>query len=140
MMIGSIRWNFIVGGIAFFLTFLLSIGSNIWLTTFLRSLYSFLFLFVLVFGFRYLLGTFAGLNGLSVLDTEPADEEGKGTSVDALTPDEEEELHLLLKQSMNSNGSPQSMEFSPLNPPKLSTKVDAGPEELAQAVRRMSED
>lgn len=140
-MIGSIRWNFIVGGVAFIFTFLLSMSSNIWLTTFLRSLYSFVFLFVLVFGFRYLLGTFAGLNGLPVLDNETSDaEEGKGTAVDALTPDEEEELHHLLKQSMNANGVSPGVEFSPLNPPKLTTKGGAGPEDLAQVVRRMSEE
>ncbi|TVY10634.1 hypothetical protein [Paenibacillus cremeus] len=139
-MIGTIRWNLIVGAFAFLLTFLLSISNNIWQTTLLRSLYSFIALFILVFFCRWLLGTFAGLNQMqgSSMDTE--DEIGKGTAVDASTPDQDDELHQMLRASLDPNSSPQPFEFSPLNPPKLSTKKHSDPEELAQALRRMSEE
>lgn len=134
-MIGSIRWNFIVGALAFIVTFALSITKNIWLTTIIRSFYSFAVLFVIVFLCRYLLGTFAGLNRLSELD-QVEDAEGKGTAVDAVTPDQDEELRELLKSGGDSKEAAAD-EFSPLNPPKLRAKGQQNPEEMAQAVRQM---
>ncbi|MBP1155983.1 MULTISPECIES: hypothetical protein [unclassified Paenibacillus] len=136
-MIGSIRWNFIVGALAFIVTFVLSITNNIWLTTIIRSFYSFAILFVIMFFCRYLLGTFAGFNRLSALDQEEGTE-GKGTAVDAVTPDQDEELRELLKTGRDSKGAPAA-DFAPLNPPKLRVK-DQSPEEMAQAVRQMSDE
>jgi energy-coupling factor transporter transmembrane protein EcfT len=142
-MLGTIRWNFIVGGLSFVITFMISIFNNIWLTTLLRSFYSFIILFAIVFLFRWVLGTIAGINkiaGTEALQQEPA-EEHIGTSLDISTPDEEAALHEMLKGSNASNGSAGEAGFAPLNPPKLSTKttnLDAG--ELAQAVRHMTEE
>ncbi|MED4602706.1 hypothetical protein P9314_18820 [Paenibacillus validus] len=142
-MIGSIRWNFIIGAIAFIFTFMFSVGNNIWLTTLLRSVYSFAVLFILVFGCRWLLGTFAGFNQWNSNKTElgEGDSDGtKGTVFDAVTPpDQDEELHQMLKKKVDAP-MPEEETFSPLNPPKLSTKFSETPEELAQAVRRMTEE
>ncbi|MCZ8520030.1 MULTISPECIES: hypothetical protein [Paenibacillus] len=144
-MIGSLRWNLYAGLAAFLITFVLSIPNNIWLTTIVRSCYSFIVLFLLVFGCRWLLGTIAGLNGLpapqpSVMPAAPpAEEEGKGSAYDAMTPDQDAELHQMLKGSMSGTAPPEPG-FAPLTPPKLSTKVQPTPEELAQAVRQMSEE
>ncbi|WP_426447058.1 hypothetical protein ACP26L_24050 [Paenibacillus sp. S-38] len=143
-MIGSLRWNLYTGVAAFIITFVLSIPNNIWLTTFVRSCYSFIILFLLVFACRWLLGTFAGLNGLpaaqpSVMADAAPEEPSKGQAFDAMTPDEDQELHQMLKGTMNASAPPEQG-FAPLKPPKLSTKVQPTPEELAQAVRQMSEE
>ena len=47
-----------------------------------------------------------------------------------------------MKANLGSNNSLLSNEvqFSPLNPPKLVTKNNLDPEQLAGALRRMSED
>ncbi|MGF9711563.1 hypothetical protein [Paenibacillus naphthalenovorans] len=137
-MIGSIRWNFIIGALAFIVTFVLSMSKNIWLTTIIRSFYSFAILFILVFLCRFLLGTFAGLNRLSVQAQEAGETEAKGIAVDAVTPDEDEELHELLKPGADPKSA--SADFTPLNPPKLRVKKQPDPEEMAQAVRRMSDE
>lgn len=138
-MIGSIRWNFFVGALAFIVTFILSMSKNIWLTTVIRSFYSFALLFVLMFLCRFLLGTFAGLNRLSAQEQEAEGAEGKGTAVDAVTPDQDEELRELLKSGVDPNKT-AAADFSPLNPPKLRMKEQPSPEEMAQAVRRMSDE
>ncbi|WP_159884354.1 hypothetical protein [Paenibacillus puerhi] len=146
-MIGTVKWNFIVGAIAFVVTFAMSAGNNIWLTTLLRSFYSFAILFVLVFAFRWLLGTFAGLERLGELSSEDVEgEEVKGTAFDAITPpDQDAELHQMLKNRIDDSAPPaEESLFAPLNPPKLSTKIsetpDDTPREMAQALRRMTEE
>lgn len=138
-MIGSIRWNFIIGALAFIFTFVLSMSQNIWLTTVIRSFYSFAILFVLVFLCRFLLGTFAGLSHLSAQEQEAEEAEGKGTAVDAVTPDQDEELREILKSVVDPKEA-SAADFSPLNPPKLRVKEQPSSEELAQAVRRMSDE
>lgn len=138
-MIGSIRWNFIVGAAAFVITFALSITDNIWLTTLIRSFYSFVLMFVIVFLFRWLLGTVAGLAGAPIPEHSEEEDELKGTAVDVVTPDQDAELHQMLKPSPGPQDAAET-DFSPLNPPKLSTKIQGSPDELAQAVRRMSEE
>ncbi len=60
MMIGTIRINVIVASLAGLFTFALSIGNNLFLSTCLKSAYSFLILFVLTFGFRWVLGVMIG--------------------------------------------------------------------------------
>ncbi|UUZ85951.1 hypothetical protein LJK88_22375 [Paenibacillus sp. P26] len=141
-MIGTIRLNFIVGAAAFLITFMISVTHNIWLTTLLRSLYSFIVLFVITFACRWILGTFAGLKDVpAALGTVPENEALKGSSIDAITPDDEDaDLHRMLGRGIESGGSDGDTGFAPLNPRKLSTKVEAEPEELARAVRRMTEE
>lgn len=140
-MMGTIRINFIVAAAAFVLTFVLSIGSNIWLTSLLRSLYSFVIIFLMVFLCRYVLGTVAGLNRMPAMNSQQPDEQHKGTAFDAVTPDEDEVLHQMLKGSAEPKAADQEdVVFAPLNPPKLTTKGNTEAEQLAQALRRMSEE
>lgn len=137
-MIGTIRINFIVGGIACVITFLLSVGDNLFLTTFLHSLYSFTIMFVLSFGFRFVLGVIGGSAQLHS-DVQNHNHSGShiGNQVDLTTPVEEEAARQSL--SMDKSDSADSM-FAPLNPPKLATKTNLDPGQLAGALRRMSED
>ncbi|MFH5183194.1 hypothetical protein ACHHV8_11495 [Paenibacillus sp. TAB 01] len=141
-MMGTIRWNLIIGLLSFVITFIGSISHNIWTTTLLRSFYSFIILFLLVYLFRWILGTMAGFNKLAVTDAQQdSAEENKGTALDVSTPDEEAVLHQMLKDSLDPNAAAARPGFSPLNPPKLSTRGNAAdPGELAQAVRRMTEE
>lgn len=137
-MIGSIRWNFIVAAISFFITFLTSSLNNIWSTTLIRSCYSFLLLFVIVFLFRWVLGTFAGLDKIAEIDSMP--DENKGNALDVTTPDEEESLNQMLKDSLDPNTNEGEPRFAPLKPPKLSSKANIETGDMVQALRHMSEE
>ncbi|WP_028550448.1 hypothetical protein [Paenibacillus sp. UNC451MF] len=141
-MIGTIRWNVMLGLISLVITFLSSISTNVWMTSLLRSVYSFFIVFFLVFLFRWILGTIAGLNQLQ---TEPKntalEDESKGTAFDVQTPDDEASIHQMLKDSLDPKAPAMDSGFAPLNPPKLSSKTNSmEPGEMAQAVRRMTEE
>ncbi|MGO4498715.1 hypothetical protein AB4114_22810 [Paenibacillus sp. 2RAB27] len=143
MMIGTIRINLIVALLAGIFTFALSIGNNLFLSSCIKAGYSFLILFVVTFGFRWVLGLLIGpVSSLedSLLENSSS---GVGQNLDLSTPDEDEETRQLLKSNhTNQTKDAQSndMQFSPLNPPKLVTKNNLDPEQLAGALRRMSED
>ncbi|MBD0380333.1 hypothetical protein [Paenibacillus sedimenti] len=141
-MIGTIRINVIVAALAGIFTFALSIGNNVFLTTCLRSFYSFLILFVLTFGFRWVLGFMMGLEHANGNLLEDSTNNAVGQNLDVITPDEDAATHEMLKANMNPHHADiaKESEFSPLNPPKLVTKNNLDPEQLAGALRRMSED
>lgn len=144
-MIGTFRINFIVATISFLLTFLLSMGNNLFLTTLIHSFYSFVILFILTFGFRWILGTIGGIQiyNSDDLQDEPNIDASVGTQVNMATPDDDDITRQLLKHNMdnpgNSEGTADNL-FSPLNPPKLAAKNNLEPEQLAGALRRLSED
>jgi hypothetical protein len=137
-MIGSIRWNFIVAAVSFSITFITSSLNNIWSTTLIRSCYSFLLLFVIVFLFRWVLGTFAGLDKIAEVDS--MQDENKGNALDLSTPDEEESLNQMLKESMGPNTHEGEPRFAPLKPPKLTSKANIETGDMVQALRHMSEE
>jgi hypothetical protein len=126
-MIGSIRWNIVLGIFGFFLTFFLSISNNIFSTSFLHSLYSGSILFMVAFIFRWFFGT---------LFMEASNEKHIGNNLDFVTPDESDEIHQLMRDSDKE----EQFEFTPLNPPKLVSKSNMDPEEMVKAIRHMSED
>ncbi|NEW05570.1 hypothetical protein GK047_05995 [Paenibacillus sp. SYP-B3998] len=144
-MIGTIRINLIVAALAGLFTFALSIANNLLLTTCLKSLYSFVILFVLTFGFRWVLGVMTGFDhreGKQSLDNYEVND-AVGQTLDMTTPDDEDAAtREMLKANLDPNHSKHAAEtqFSPLNPPKLVTKNNLDPEQLAGALRRMSED
>jgi hypothetical protein len=144
MMIGTIRINFIVAGLAGLFTFGLSIGNNLLLTSCLKCMYSFVILFILTFGFRWVLGLMIGAEHAAShsQDANMTPDSSVGQTLDLTTPEEDEETRELLKANLGNNHAPSSadMQFSPLNPPKLVTKNNLDPEQLAGALRRMSED
>ena len=144
-MVGTLRINVIVGLLAFLITFALSVSNNLFLTTLLKSFYSFMTVFVLTFGFRWVLGTFAGMNQPSINGSleQLSKESQVGQQLDVTTPDEDIDAMGLLKTNLTSTDQvSQSSDgtFAPLNPPKLTTKNSLDPEHLAEALRRMSED
>ncbi len=138
-MIGSIRWNIGLGVSGFVLTFVLSAGNNFLGLTLLRSMYSFIIVFALGFLIRWILGTVAKLPSQRerMESAGPSDEEHRGQNIDLVTPADEHSLNPKPLHSLDPSG--EEKKFSPLNPPKLAHMDRPTPEDLAKAVRHMSE-
>ncbi|TMV52056.1 hypothetical protein FE783_03680 [Paenibacillus mesophilus] len=135
-MIGSIRWNILIGFFGFLLTFVMSVGSNFLVRALLHGAYSFLILFAVVFAIRWFLGTLAGLKGVA----GPADLEADdpvGHTVNEMTPDDQDQLNDLLKTQLNRPDAADP--FVPLQPKKLASVPDADPEQLAQMLRQLKD-
>jgi hypothetical protein len=130
-MIGSIRWNLALGLFGCILTFILSISDNIFSTAFRHGLYCGFILFMVAFMFRWFLGT--------LLFAVPI-ETHIGNNLDMVTPDELDEIHLLMRNENENEIDAEESDFKPLNPPKLVSKRVTDPEEMVKALRHMSED
>lgn len=48
-LVGSLQWNYALGGLALIITFFSSIGNNVLLTALWRSLFAFVFFFVITY-------------------------------------------------------------------------------------------
>jgi hypothetical protein len=145
-MIGNIRWNFGLGIVGFVTTFALSVTMNLFSTTILRSIYGFIAFFLLTFIVRWLLAVVAGMDsslgkGAGVAAKSDGDDEAKGHHVDMMTPNEDESLQEMLRQNIDpGNQTAGDASFTPLNPPKLVSSIrEEDPEDLANAVRRLTE-
>jgi hypothetical protein len=146
-MLGTIRWNLTIGAAAFLLTFVSSFSKNVFLTTLVRSFYSFAIVFLVVFAFRFIVKMILDLGVPkpdAVSEGEAYPESGIGTQFDASTPDEQEALNDMLKANLDPSAAQSddlgAFSFSPLKPPKLITNRNLKPEELANGLRRMSEE
>lgn len=138
MMIGSFRWNLFAGAVGFLGTLLASLPRNVWSTAFIHSCYSFLFLFIFTFAFRWVLGLLVQSSEMSRVKVEQPGagaEPHRGRSIDLSTPEDGG-----MPGSQSDPAPEESFAFTPLNPPKLSTKLDQDPDELAKALRRMTEE
>lgn len=135
-MIGKITWNFVLGAVALLFTFLLNIGSNLFLTSLVHSVYAFVCAFLLGFVLRYALGTFAGLKQMDALPEEHA---LKGQHIDLSTPtDESQPVQDEAAAADSGNLQPEAdEEFVPLTLQSL-PKEQTDPEELTKAVRHMA--
>jgi hypothetical protein len=131
-MIGSIIWNLATGMSGAALIFIVSYGHNPLQTAGMRSLYSFIILFLVTFAVRWLLGLAAeGQAGArTAADTprgasdisEGGGESGTGQTVDLVTPPDDNDLL-----------------FTPLAPPKLASVKTTDAEQIAKTLRHMSE-
>ncbi|MEF2965188.1 hypothetical protein V3851_05025 [Paenibacillus sp. M1] len=141
-MSGKIRIYFLFGFIGFLVTYAVSAGNNLFTTSLFRGLIGFAAWFALSYAAGWV------INFLKEQETPPdvkelaakLDEEEIGSSLDITTPDQNDELIDLLKQTPD-NGQ-QGEEFTPLQPPKLVKTQgdgDKDPEELAKAVRHLTE-
>ncbi|KIL39225.1 hypothetical protein SD70_21365 [Gordoniibacillus kamchatkensis] len=141
-MTGTVRWNLIGGAAAFVLTFATSIARNVFTTTLLHSVYSFLLVFAVIFLFRFLLHLILN-SAAAAADLPPAIGEAEseaGQNVDLATP-HDDSLHDLLRSNLNAAGErDDGTGFAPLSPPKLASHAALDPEELANALRRMSQE
>lgn len=136
-MIGTVRWNFIVGMTGMVLTTLFSLSNNLFFTSLLRGFYSFIILFMVVFFLRWLLEVIWGLNSMK-LDTSSHSEDDQhiGSHVDLSTPDE----NTVDTSTAKSESISKKENFEPLNPPKLASTKEMDPEEMVKAIRQMSDD
>lgn len=147
-MIGSYRWNLFAGGIGLIGTLFVSLPNNIWETALIQSLYSFLSLFLLTFVIRWVFGFLIRTSntGSSKSGIKHGQETGspRGRTIDLSTPaDGDPNLpEVEQQQGTGTSGAPTDEDslFTPLNPPKLSTKLEQDPEELVRALRRMTDE
>ncbi|MFC0214362.1 hypothetical protein ACFFK0_18175 [Paenibacillus chartarius] len=145
-MTGTIRWNLYGGAVAFVLTFIASITRNIFVTTLLNSFYSFVLVFAIIFLFRFVLHLILNGPGTSVYAESPeaaeaAEDAGTGSNINLATPDDHSLNDLLKPKASHSDGFGDDAGFAPLKPPKLVSQApELNPEELANALRRMSEE
>lgn len=148
-MIGSYRWNLFAGGIGLVGTLLISLPNNIWETALIQSLYSFLSLFLLTFIIRWVFGFLIRTsNSGSFKPGVTFDQETdspRGQTIDLSTPADGEVILPRVDQQQGTGTNPANLDedsvFTPLNPPKLSTKLEQqDPEELVRALRRMTEE
>ncbi|MBP2001094.1 flagellar biosynthesis/type III secretory pathway M-ring protein FliF/YscJ [Paenibacillus shirakamiensis] len=115
------------------LTFMVSFANNMLLTSFIRGLMAFAVWFVLAFAIRWVFKMISEPQ----LSADRIDDYNRGTRLDYTTPDETDELSDLIKPKPDVSQQPN--QFSPLSPPKLVTTSQRDPEELAKAVRHLTE-
>lgn len=134
-MIGNLLINLLFGLTGFILTFLVSYGNNLLVTSLMRGLLGFVVWFMLAFFLRWVLGSIVKQS--SPQEELDINDEELGAKLDISAPSEDEELLNLLKQKPGQDGQ-GSEGFTPLSPPKLVSLKD--PEELAKAVRHLKEE
>lgn len=137
-MAGNLKWNLVTGLIGFGGTLALSMPHNILKTAFIQSLYSFIFLFLITFLARWLLGLIAQSAHTPESAAEAVtrelerEEETRGTRIDLATPDDQAAI---LPHAEVDTG------FTPLNPPKLSTDLgEQRTEDVVKAIRHMTDE
>lgn len=152
-MIGTIVWNIVIGSVSGLMTFLFAMmNHNLLSTALLRGLIALLVMFLLTFVFRFLIALILTDTGM----IGNAEKEGQeGSTIDLATPEDDIELPSLQedKQSdakqeddaevSSSQRATEQEPFQPFAPPRI-VKSDGGdeqqqPEQLAQAVRRLTE-
>ncbi|WP_123040065.1 hypothetical protein [Cohnella candidum] len=136
-MIGSWRWNAAFGGFGAALTFLISLGNNPLLTTLIRSVYAFIAFAILTFALRFVL---AQLLPSSRPDRDTQLEEDRGNVLDLVTPGEEESLGEMLKEQWSDGKDSPVSGFQPLQPKRLVSLDNPNPEEVVQAIRRLTDE
>ncbi len=141
-MIGSWRWNVVSGAGGALLTILISLGNNPFLTSFIRGVYAFAAFYLLAFAIRWLIPNL--LLPRSSPDQEAMLEDEPGAVLDLVTPGEEQTLSEMMKENW-SDGKAKGHDapeagFQPLQPKKLVTLDDPDPENVVQAIRRLTDE
>lgn len=134
----AFRFHLALAIVGFLLTFFISQSTNIMSTSLIRGLVSGALLFLLGIAVQWILGVVSKPvepGNSSALPEERIEGGGIGQFLDLSTPDQDEELNRLIKQP-----EPAESSFEPLKPPKLATKKDQTTQQLADALRTMSEE
>ncbi|MBD8497086.1 hypothetical protein [Paenibacillus arenosi] len=145
-MAGSLRWNIVGGIIGFLITTFAASMTNPLSTSIVRGVIGGVIWFGLVFGFRWIAQMLlqgSGQGDHNVQAMEPSSVTVRGQNIDYTTPDEQD-IHAILtsspvESSSSTAHSDQAVEFTPMNPPKLVTKPPLNDEQLAQAVRHLTQ-
>ena len=142
-MAGKMTINWIFGGIGFALTLIVSFSHNVFTTSLIRSCIASVIWFCLAYVIRWVMGLAQADSSPQKLSTDlTPDNDIRGSLVDLTTPDEGDSISELLKPSeFAQRGEHQGTSvFEPLNPPRLVKTTDRDPEELARAVRHLTEE
>ncbi len=128
-MIGTIRINFIVGLVAFFFNFIFSLGHNVLVTVFIRSIIAFILFFAFSYLIRFIWFMIVNESEKKKSDSE-IDRGIKGTSIDYVTPNDDVKM-----------GSSED-EFVPLltSVKKPNPSMEFDPSEIAKAIRNVFND
>jgi len=139
-MLGSIRWNLVLGLAGMLLTFFFSLGNNGFAVSCLRAVYAFAAFFVAGYLLRGALQLIIASADAERGFGATADSRETGAHVDLKTPDDESELSEMLKAQRESgqSGNAAAAEFRPLEPKRVFSIEGKDPEELAQAVRHLA--
>ncbi len=145
-MIGS--WRLYVGFGAFgaLLTLLFSVSSNPLETTLVRCVYAFAAFAAVAFGIGYVLGHLLQPGASANRTIPPAEDpesEERGANLDLTIPDEGVELTELMKESWaDGRGGAQTEApgFQPLAPKRVVSLDNPNPEEVVQAIRRLTDE
>lgn len=143
-MIGSWRWNMAAGAGGALLTLLISLGSNPFLTSIYRGIYAFVIFFLLAYAVRWLIPNL--LLPKPAADAQQDAEDEAGAVLDMITPPEEEALTELMKENWSggrakpADAEGAAAEFQPLQPKKLVTLDQPDPEQVVEAIRRLTDE
>lgn len=143
-MIGSWRINVGFGAFGAVLTWLFSFSSNPLGTTLVRGVYAFITFAVIAFVISLLLGQLLQPSSKSepaMTDLQDQTSEERGGNLDMITPDEGDELTEMMKERWaDGKGEAQASAFQPLAPKRLVSLDNPNPEEVVQAIRRLTDE
>ncbi|RED66052.1 hypothetical protein [Cohnella lupini] len=138
-MIGSWRLNVAFGGFGGILTFLISLSNNPLSTTLMRSLYAFLVFTAIAFVVRFVLSQL--LSPVRRTETiESSLDNERGAALDLMTPDDGESLSEMMKEQWADGKGEPIKGFQPLQPKRLVSLDNPNPEEVVQAIRRLTDE
>jgi hypothetical protein len=136
-MIGSWRLCVGFGGFGAILVFLFSLSNNPLGTTFQRSLYALLVFTGIAFAVSVILGVLLNPRAKSGNDLT---EEERGSVLDIVTPDEGQSLSDMMKEQWADGKGEAVKGFQPLQPKRLVSLDNPNPEEVVQAIRRLTDE
>jgi Na+/H+-dicarboxylate symporter len=137
-MIGTWRLNVGFGAFGAILTLLFSLSNNPVGTTFQRCFYAFVVFALIGFSVRLVLGQL--MNPGAKLEEINISEEDRGAVLDLTTPDEGESLSELMKEQW-ADGKVETIKgFQPLQPQRLVSLDNPNPEQVVQAIRRLTDE
>ncbi|UFJ42149.1 hypothetical protein LOK74_06530 [Brevibacillus humidisoli] len=128
-MANTLKFNLLIGGIAFFITFVTALLANVWLVSLIRAVIAFILFFLIGFPVHW---AYQQLFGQAEAEEQ---EGGAGQHVDLVAADNDE-----LPQPASPESEP-SEEFAPLSAPRLEKdkKEDVEPADIANIVRRLTD-
>lgn len=138
-MIGTWRLNVGFGAFGALLTFLFSLSNNPIGTTLLRSIYAFLVFAALAFAIRFILSQLMIPAALKQEEINVTEEE-RGVVLDLTTPDDGDSLSEMMKEQWADGKEEPVKGFQPLQPKRLVSLDNPNPEEVVQAIRRLTDE
>lgn len=125
-MVGTIRQNIVLAGIAFLVTLVMALTGNLFLVSLKRALFAFILFFILAYPIRWLLAMVIGT---------PPESVQAGSQIDLVTPPDP------TGREANGEADEQDGGFAPLVPPRITRAEEAqDPAKIANILRRLTDD